>query len=288
MAKNSGIEWTDDTWNPIVGCSVLSPGCTNCYAMRQAGTRLAGNPKYRGLTVSSKAGPVWTGELRRWKRVPDKPRPRGRPRMFFVNSMSDLFHEAVPDHWIDEIFDVMAAAPQHVYQVLTKRAPRMRNFISSRRGALPPNLWLGVSVEDRVRLPRVYELRATPAAVCFLSLEPLLEDLGPLDLRGIDWAIVGGESGRAARPMHPDWARRVRDQCAAAGVPFFFKQWGEWMPAPEQMNFAEASAWAGKRDVEHHSSGHTLVRVGRKVSGDRLDGVQWRQFPTQERRLLRR
>jgi hypothetical protein len=136
-----------------------------------------------------------------------------------------------------------------------------------------------VSVEDRARLARVDELRARPAAVRFLSFEPLLEDLGPLDLHGIDWVIVGGESGPAARPMHPDRARRVRDQCVTAGVPFFFKQWGEWMPAPEHMNFAEAAAWVGARRFEHHSSGHTLVRVGKKNAGGLLDGVQWHQFP---------
>jgi Protein of unknown function (DUF5131) len=161
----------------------------------------------------------------------------------------------------------------------------MRNYISTRRGALPPNLWLGVSVEDRRRRVRIDELRATSATVRFLSFEPLLEDLGPLDLRGIGWVIVGGESGPGARPMHPDWPRRVRDQCAAAGVPFFFKQCGEWMPAPEQMNFAEAAVWVGKRRFEHHLSGHTLVRVGRRVAGDRLDGVQWHQFPRAARRL---
>jgi protein gp37 len=196
MAENSAIEWTDASWNPIAGCSVVSPGCTNCYAMREAGGRLAGNLKYRGLTLGSKAGPVWTGEVRLWEAALDQPRRWRKPRMIFVNSMSDLFHESVPSRDLDRIFGAMAAAPQHIYQVLTKRAWRMRRYILSttRRGELAPNLWLGVSVEDRARLPRVNVLRTTPAAaVRFLSLEPLLEDLGPLDLSGIDWVIVGGE-----------------------------------------------------------------------------------------------
>jgi protein gp37 len=287
MAENSAIEWTEATWNPIAGCKVVSPGCTNCYAMRDAGTRLANHPKYRGLTVDSKAGPVWTGEVRLWPPALDLPRLWRRPRMIFADSMSDLFDEAVREEWLDRIFDIIKAVPRHTYQLLTKRSERMQDYISRKVGVLP-QLWLGVSVEDRARLARCDHLRATPAALRFLSLEPLLGDIGPLDLSSIDWVIVGGESGPgdAVRPMHPDWARRIREQCLAAGVPFFFKQWGEWRPAPEHLNFADAAAYAaamGGRKFEHHSSGHTLVRVGKKIAGDRLDDEQWHQYPLRRR-----
>jgi protein gp37 len=317
MADKTGIEWTEATWNPLVGCSVVSPGCKHCYAARDAGRRLASNPKYRGLTLGSEAGPVWTGEVRLWEDAIDRPLHWEKPRRIFVNSMSDLFHESVPEQWIDRIFGIMALASQHTFQVLTKRAARMRAWFAKRREHIAlidcvaeayvdqpslaadwpldleraialgergwplPNVWLGVSVEDRARLPRIDELRLMSAAVRFVSFEPLLEDLGPLDLHGIDWVICGGETGPRARPMHPDWARALRDQCQAARVPFFFKQWGEWAPAPEEMNFAEGAALAGRhsREFEQSSSGHTLIRVGRKAAGRLLDGVTWDEAP---------
>lgn len=294
MADKSGIEWTDATWNPIVGCSIVSPGCTHCYAMAMAARiermavprAAAGDGRqthYAGTTQASKAGPVWTGKV---ALAPEhillQPLKWAPPRRIFVNSMGDLFHEDVPDAWIDRVFAVMALAPQHKFQVLTKRSARMRAYCSAlvggerfisreahllRHPGTPtkaitqvhdhctgplPNVWLGVSTEDQRRADeRVPDLLATPAAVRFVSAEPLL---GPIDFRAIDldggyeqvlplgagwmdrlepgelegarldWIIVGGESGPGARPMHPDWARSIRDQCAAAGVAFFMKQ----------------------------------------------------------------
>lgn len=318
MADNSKIEWTDATWNPITGCSVLSHGCAKCYAMKLAGTRLQHHPSRAGLTKDSKAGPVWTGEVRFNEQWLAQPLQWKRPRRIFVCAHGDLFHESVPDEWIDRVFAVMALAPQHTFQVLTKRAKRMRKFVSRVTGlaqaaqwggtviadefphvttsiAHPkgpttwplPNVWLGVSVEDQKRADeRIPDLLATPAAVRFISAEPLL---GPVDLEqawhgenaldsecwgecawcenghppmhncqqgrgewwkdrsGLDWVIVGGESGAGARPMHPDWARSLRDQCAAAGVPFFMKQ----MAGPRKADMPPIPSDLMIREVPH-------------------------------------
>lgn len=295
MAEHSKIEWTDATWNPITGCSVLSPGCTHCYAMRLAGTRMQRHPSRAGLTKPSKAGPVWTGEVRFNQQWLDQPLRWKRPRRIFVCAHGDLFHESVPDAWIDKVFAVMGLARWHTFQVLTKRADRMRAYLSHRdrlghvfvastplphpRGAFVardqwpplreswewplPNVWLGVSAEDQQRADeRVPHLLATPAAVRFLSAEPLLGQIRlteiavPDDHAGkyaghgytfsalerkddltlfnapahLDWVIVGGESGPGARLCHPDWKRLLRDQCVATGVAYFDKQWGEWAP----------------------------------------------------------
>ena len=414
MGDNSSIEWTEATWNPVAGCSILSPGCTNCYAMKMAGrieamdAALGHAPHYRGLTQKTKAGAVWTGKMSvasnltvtqplRWK----------RPRRIFVNSMSDLFHEGVADETIDRIFAVMALCPQHTFQVLTKRAKRMREYfaerwqgtpardirmpdgkvlhvprggetgrrhqveealraIADKRGMIDPdideqwdekgrlkiarfdwplpNVWLGVSTEDQVRADeRIPHLLATPAAKRFISAEPLL---GAIDLhetwlpcpackgRGwylarfadnhpspckacikaaaavgvavpegamakpgtrLDWVIAGGESGPRARPMHPDWARSLRDQCAAAGVPFFFKQWGEWGPDWEgaatcagcdSQKFDTVTkngecSHCGKTDwLRAKKPLESLARVGKKAAGAELDGKLHREFPT--------
>lgn len=317
MAENSKIEWTDATWNPVTGCAVVSPGCTNCYAMKLAGTRLQHHPSRAGLVKESKAGPVWTGEVRLNEEWLDQPLRWKRPRRIFVCAHGDLFADGVPDAWIDRVFAVMAQSPQHVFQVLTKRAERMREYVAGFRPAhdeyarvlagelhwkraeahgppkpifvtkhgkpyfgLPeagdmffraerwplPNVWLGVSVEDQRRAnERIPHLLATPAAVRFVSAEPLLgpvrftrlsrsiaaglssvtnamtghewdnseifgENLPEADdrptLPRLDWVIVGGESGPGARPFNPDWARSVRDQCKAAGTAFFMKQMG--------------------------------------------------------------
>ena len=275
----TGIEWTDETWNPLVGCSVVSPGCTNCYAMRKAGGFLSRTGKFRGLTLGSKAGPVWTGEVRLWEPALDQPLRWQKPRRIFVNSMSDLFHESIPSDWIRRIFDVMRNAPQHTYQILTKRAERMKEFMAwwvMQHVEQPPsNWWLGVSVEDQARADeRIPLLLETPAAVRWISAEPLLgpvemsrwlgnapEEAGICEGPGIDWVVVGGESGPHARPMHPDWARSLRDQCTAAGVPFFFKQWGEWAPAPDD------------------GFGHRMVRLGRRSAGRLVDGRSWDELP---------
>lgn len=353
MANKSSIEWTHATWNPITGCSVVSPGCTNCYAMKLAGTRLRDQTRYKGLTVDSKAGPVWNGEVRFIEEVLMTPLHWRKPRMIFVNSMSDLFHENLPDEVLDKIFAVMALCPQHTFQVLTKRAERMKNYcnkfgnvaavldrkmipMSVAAGAVSkawplPNVWLGVSCEDQVRADeRIPHLLQTPAAVRFISAEPLL---GPIDLTNIhfadaadgtpeikidalnglftcgedcdsgiiaqpdpklDWVIVGGESGKGARPMHPDWARSLRDQCAAEAVDFFFKQWGNWkdgsdfasdamavttdgriiIPDPEHLKIAD-------RDKPVMQGQPTLMRnVGKSKAGRLLDGKEHNAMPS--------
>ena len=390
MADGTHIEWTDATWNPITGCSVKSPGCTHCYAMRLAGTRLRDHPSREGLTVDTKAGPVWNGTVRfneAWLTEPLKWR---RPRRIFVCAHSDLFHENVPFGWIDRVFAVMAMAPHHTFQVLTKRPERMQDYASNPRrpyqiartaldlfidGRLPkgtagaeqwpvqsegdvdspddvrlkhwplPNVWLGVSVEDQTRADeRIPILLHTPAAIRWISAEPLI---GSIDLRWIaepdddkdgvidalvgcnwisvegrgadfaptrpgwigttckrevvamnrdkiNWVVAGGESGPNARPMHPDWARSLRDQCADAGVPFLFKQWGEWMPIYDRdrddrdwqrcdivkretpngrwWNLAGGTGFHGDRVCR-------IDRVGKKAAGRTLDGVIHDAYP---------
>jgi protein gp37 len=210
----SSIEWTEKTWNPVTGCTPVSAGCDHCYARRMA-KRLQGmgQPRYaNGFDVT--CHPEALGEPLRWK----------KPRMVFVGSMGDLFHEDVPDEFIQSVFEIMWNASQHTYQILTKRAERLPSLVKDL--PWPKNVWLGVSVENRKTAYRLMMLRSVPAALRFVSFEPLLEDVGAQSLASIDWAIVGGESGPKARPMHPEWARSIRDQCQAAGVPFFFKQWG--------------------------------------------------------------
>jgi protein gp37 len=217
------IEWTDETWNPVTGCVKVSPGCKHCYAETFS-------ERFRGvISPSGRLHPFHGGfepQLRP-ERL-SQPMNWRTPRRVFVNSMSDLFGEFVPDDYLGEVFATMRATPMHTYQVLTKRSHRMREWTSQQRWlATAANIWLGVSVEDRkYGVPRINDLRAATAAVRFLSVEPLLEDVGDLDLTEIDWVIVGGESGHHARPMQPDWVRRIRDQCVAEEVPFFFKQWG--------------------------------------------------------------
>lgn len=390
MGDKSKIEWTEATWNPVVGCSIVSPGCTNCYAMKMAGrieamatarTTAEGSPgtlatHYAGTTRRTKTGPVWTGEL---ALAPDhillQPLKWRRPRMIFVNSMGDLFHENVPDQWIDKVFAVMALCPHHTFQVLTKRAERMRNYFAGRSAGDPwaeaadaisdmlrmydhvtvlepkdiplPNVWLGVSAEDQKRAEeRIPHLISTPAAVRFVSAEPLL---GPIDFRnldidgdsvmdavsrlsaadvwrsdwdpsvtrttledaiegfedwggtyppsetrgpGLDWIIVGGESGPGARPMHPDWARSIRDQCQAAGVPFFFKQWGEWVPSQIAVEGkTHVMRACGGLELQRFDSMEQLDmpgaqwvwRPGKRVAGRLLDGREHNEMPERAR-----
>lgn len=214
MADTSHIEWTDATWNPVTGCTKTSPGCKHCYAERLAHRlRLMGQANYRnGFTLTMQ--PQMLNLPLRWK----------SPRRIFVNSMSDLFHSGVPLEYVKRVFDVMARAHWHQFQVLTKRAERLRELSPALRW--PPNVWQGVSVESERYLSRVDDLRATQATLKFLSLEPLLEALPNLDLRGIDWVIVGGESGPGARPIDKSWVIDIRKKCARRGVAFFFKQWG--------------------------------------------------------------
>ena len=391
MADQTHIEWTDATWNIITGCSVVSPGCTNCYAMKLAGTRLQHHPSRAGLTTASKAGPVWNGQVRFNAEWLTQPLRWTKPRMIFVCAHGDLFHEGVPDDWLDQVFAVMALAHQHTFQVLTKRPERMRAYFAETwqvpahpamhvagldiparpahtedrwsrinltidqiisgdklfdqnrfwtaegsligRPAWPrrplPNVWLGVSVEDQARADeRIPVLLDTPAAVRWISAEPLL---GPVDLQaawhgedalnsecwgdcgwckaghpplyncqrgkgdwekgrsGLDWVVAGGESGPGARPMHPDWARQMRDQCAEAGVPFLFKQWGGWMPTGNTVELAGGSgppfvAWpdgtvAHGHAHEHSGPGMILREAGKKTAGRHLDGQLHDGFP---------
>jgi protein gp37 len=253
MAGRSSIEWTDATWNPVTGCTRISPGCKHCYAERFAERfrGVPGHPYEQGFDLKS-----WPGRL-------DLPLRWTTPRMVFVNSMSDLFHEKVPDEFIERVFDVMERATLHTFQLLTKRSRRMTEWCETRyaltsnsgKKLWPRNVWAGVSVENDLYASRVADLKRVPASTRFLSLEPLL---GPVHLdhdrlRDIHWVIVGGESGQPARPMKPEWVRKVRGDCAKVGVAFFFKQWGT-----------------------HNAKGE---RVGKKAAGRRLDGRLWNQLP---------
>ncbi|SLN77274.1 DUF5131 family protein [Oceanibacterium hippocampi] len=367
MGDHSKIEWTDATWNPIRGCSRVSQGCVNCYAERVAARFSKPGQAYAG--VIDRHG-RWNGRIRLVEHKLDEPLRWKKPRRIFVNSMSDLFHEAVPVEVVDHVFAVMRLAAQHRFQILTKRPARMRAYLADRSTAratsrgeifakLAPghlmegcswplrNVWLGVSIEDQATADaRIPDLLATPAAVRFVSYEPAI---GPVDLSraiaidwqcttcrsyfsgphrptcpgcgavggwcgshafngrgypdgpiapsqrgaGIDWIICGGESGPGARPMHPDWARSVRDQCRAAGVPFFFKQWGEWAPTG-QSTAADEKAAEGDFFLLHSDGGIdvpddrwpddesgeiAITRIGKKAGGALLDGVAHREFP---------
>lgn len=224
MAETS-IEWTDATWNPVAGCTVLTAGCTNCYAMRMAARLHAmGVPKYAGLTRKSGERYVWTGTVSLDEAALAAPKAWRKPRLIFVNSMSDLFQDAVPFDFIQRVWATMAATPRHTYQVLTKRPDRMA-FLT-RDLPLLPNVWLGTSIENDAVLDRLDSLRATRAAVRFVSFEPLIGSVAGADLSDIHWAIVGGESGPRARPMREDWVDEIYDSCEEAGAAFFFKQWG--------------------------------------------------------------
>jgi protein gp37 len=308
------IEWTDDTWNPVTGCTKVSPGCDNCYAETIA-RRFAGTAAFpRGFEVTLHPERL------------DAPLSWRKPRRVFVNSMSDLFHDAVPDEFIARVWAVMAATPQHTYQVLTKRHGRMRSLLRSEAFKIAvglqyvfgadvpddaqaglawplPNVWVGVSVEDQkcadLRIPALLD---TPAAVRFLSCEPLL---GLVDIEdavnrinlsniGLHWVIVGGESGPGARPMHPDWARHLRDQCKAAGIAFHFKQRGAWTwsrPAdwpvqdwainPDRNLYVLPDGRSGPiAHTTFEEVGTPMYRVGKKAAGRELDGRTWDEYPT--------
>ena len=238
MADGSAIEWTDATWNPVTGCTKITRGCDNCYAARfsERFRGVPGHPFENGFDLTLR--PERLTQPLTWR----------KPRMVFVNSMSDLFHKGVPRPFIERVFDVMEEADWHVFQILTKRSSVMRSFLRERYSfsIAPRHIWMGVSVEEARAKSRIKHLRDSPAAVRFLSIEPLIGPIGPMDLRGIHWVIAGGESGPRARPMQLEWAREVRDQSAAQGVPFFFKQWGG--PRP-------------------------------KSGGRSLDGREWNEFP---------
>jgi protein gp37 len=244
MAESSAIEWTDSTWNPVTGCTKISRGCDNCYAERFAERFRAvpGHPFATGFDVTLRSERL--AQPLAWR----------RPRMIFVNSMSDLFHKEVPRLFIDRVFETMERATWHTFQLLTKRSSLMRDYLIQRYGNEPGSghIWCGVSVEDAHARSRIDHLRIAPAGLRFLSIEPLLGPLGDLDLADIDWVIVGGESGPNARAMHTDWVREIRRQCEHQGVVFFFKQWGGLRP---------------------------------KSGGRTLDGREWNSFPTGPRLL---
>ena len=242
MSENSAIEWTDTTWNPVTGCTKVSAGCDNCYAERFS-------ERFRGV----KGHPFRTGfDLTLRPERVLQPLDWKRPRMIFVNSMSDLFHKDIPKSYISAVFDTMEKADWHIYQVLTKRSSLMQKFINDRYKTrpAPPHMWFGVSVENEKATSRITHLQRANATVRFLSIEPLIAPVGDLSLDGIAWVIVGGESGWGARPMNPEWVIDIRDQCVDAGVAFFFKQWGGRSP---------------------------------KARGRLLDGKEWNQFPTKHR-----
>jgi protein gp37 len=222
MAQTSTIEWTDVTWNPVSGCTKISAGCDNCYAERFA-------ERWRGIP----GHPYESGfDLKLHPHRLEQPLKLRKPSFIFVNSMSDLFHKEIPIEYIDRVFDVMERASWHVFQVLTKRSTILKRYINKRYadGAAPPNIWLGVSLENKTQTSRLKHLQQAAASVRFLSIEPLLGPVGKLDLAGIQWVIVGGESGPGHRPMKANWVRDIRDQCRKARVPFFFKQWGGARP----------------------------------------------------------
>jgi protein gp37 len=337
MSDNTKIEWTDATWNPVTGCEIKSAGCIHCYAMRLAGTRMKHHPSRAGLTTMTKTGPVWNGEVRFNEQWLTQPLQWSKPRMIFVCAHADLFYEKVPDAWLDQIFAIMALAPRHTFQVLTKRPERAREYLSDptavrriyelvcdmalegRAGnviligqpghediAPPgprifldrwplPNVWLGVSAEDQQTADeRIPILLDTPAAVRWLSAEPLIGEISIPDIihgadgsiwmdalrparpgrssPGLHWVVAGGESGPKARPAHPDWFRSLRDQCAAARVAFLFKQWGNW---------ASVSCSEGG-DGEHFKfpDGATVRHFhSKKAAGRMLDGVAHDGYP---------
>jgi protein gp37 len=223
------IEWTDATWNPVAGCSIVSAGCTNCYAMSMAKRLEAmGSEKYVGLTRQTGNRVVWTGVVREDRTALLTPYRWRKPRKIFVNSMSDLFHEQVSDEFILSVWQVMEDTPRHQYQILTKRPERMSGFLYNKIGRVLPNVWLGTSVENSQVIDRIEALRNTPASVRFISFEPLIGAVGSINLNGIHWAIVGGESGHCARPVREEWIDEIYMQCEKSGTIFFFKQWGSW------------------------------------------------------------
>lgn len=249
------IEWTDATWNPVAGCSIMSAGCTNCYAMQMARRLEAMNvEKYSGLTRRSGAKTVWTGHVREDRESLSLPYGWKKPRKIFVNSMSDLFHDQVSDEFIHLVWKVMRETPQHNYQILTKRPERMAALVPTLQDGILSNVWLGTSIENAAVASRADALRSIPASIRFVSFEPLIGAVGAIDLSDIQWAIVGGESGPAARPIQEEWVDEIHARCLMHGTAFFFKQWGTW--------------------------GKDNKRRSKKANGREYRGRQWDEMPT--------
>jgi protein gp37 len=265
----------------------MSAGCTNCYAMKMAKRLEAmGVEKYRGLTKTVNGNAIWTGAIKEDHSALGAPLNWKKPKNIFVNSMSDLFHADVTESFIAEVWQVMGHTPHHNYQILTKRPDRMLEILSRNKHGVLPNVWLGTSVENSDVISRIDYLRDVPAAIRFISFEPLIGDVGHVNLTGIGWAIVGGESGHKARPMHPDWARSLRDQCKAASVPFFFKQWGAWAPGLTDDTGFIAHSERYRDDgtdmidrLDQSKTYETTAKVGKKRAGRLLDGVEHNAFP---------
>ncbi|MDX3972384.1 MAG: phage Gp37/Gp68 family protein [Bradyrhizobium sp.] len=250
----TAIEWTDATWNPVAGCSIVSAGCTNCYAMEMARRLDAMDiAKYSGLVRRSGKRVVWTGTVREDRAALEIPLRWKKPKKIFVNSMSDLFHDRVRDAFILDVWRVMKATPRHHYQILTKRPERMGSLLRSKISEVLPNVWLGTSVESAEVVDRIDHLRGVPAAIRFISFEPLIAPVGKVDLSGIDWAIVGGESGRSARPIREEWIDDIYERCMVYDTAFFFKQWGTW--------------------------GKDNKRRSKKANGRLYRGQEWDQMP---------
>ncbi|HGM6008433.1 TPA: DUF5131 family protein [Pseudomonas aeruginosa] len=248
------IEWTDSTWNPVAGCSIISSGCKNCYAMKMA-RRLEsmGVEKYSGLTRLKGKRTVWNGKITEDHDALSIPYRWRKPRKIFVNSMSDLFHEKVSDDFILKVWNVMRETPHHNYQILTKRPERMADMLTKYIREVLPNVWLGTSIEEQETAQRVFHLKKTPAQIRFISFEPLIGSVGEIDLSGIDWAIVGGESGSSARPIKEEWIDEIHEQCIEYGTAFFFKQWGTW--------------------------GKDNIRRSKKANGREYRGRTWDEMP---------
>lgn len=268
MAATSAIEWTDASWNPVTGCDEISPGCDRCYA-RVFAERFRGVPGH----------PYEQGfDLKLWPDRMDLPMRWKKPRRIFVNSMSDLFHKDVPDEFIHRVFNTMCSAytMHHTFQILTKRPKRMARYVAAHWPSLVsyPHIWLGTSIESDTYTWRADYLRRVPAVVRFISAEPLLSALPSIRLDGIHWLIAGGESGHGARPCHPDWARTLRDQCEAAGVPFFFKQHGEYLHFSQRQSYNGPPLPLSKAHVEG-----PYTRVGKRAAGRLLDGVEHNAYP---------
>ena len=304
MSANSKIEWTEKVWNPVTGCTEVSPGCDNCYAktFSERFRGVPGHPFERGFDLTLR--PERLQDPLRWR----------KPQRVFVNSMSDLFHKDVPDEFIEQVFATMYTGShcphRHTFQVLTKRPERMRRIVrriydgwSERlvphaRPSRPSGIWLGVSIESNDYAWRADMLRETPAALRWISAEPLLGPLDRVDLTGIDWVVVGGESGRGARPMHPSWARDLHDRCVASGIAFFFKQWGEFAPLgalgphvpltlgqkhrvvfPDGHSIGDSEIRDTPMDRYACGTAELMERVGKGNAGRVLDGCTWDEYP---------